>query len=259
VRHVGVVAAHLGSLTLLLVGTSASAGAVAAKLVAAGFPPWSAPLALPAAALVVAVPVAAGAWWSMTRLADHLAAEVVPAGAVGTDAARGLVQASVRLLVLLGSVVPAIAISRPFLGAWAGGTVVPLLVVAGAAALVWRRAGEVVPESLSAADELSKLLGPDAPEHAPPGAATGAASTAPPSPGMVGVRLLAGAPAVGRTLAELDLRAVTGASVVAVGRAGAAVISPTGHERLCADDLLGLVGAPEALERARAHLLGPAR
>lgn len=253
VRHVGVVAAHLGSLTLLLVGTSASAGAVAAKLVAAGFPPWSAPLALPAAALVVAVPVAAGAWWSMTRLADHLAAEVVPTGAAGTDAARGLVRASVRLLVLLGSLVPAIAISRPFLGAWAGGTVVPLLVVAGAAALVWRRAGEVVPESLSAADELSKLLGPEAPAHAPPGAAP----TAPPAPGMVGVRLPAGAPAVGRTLAELDLRAVTGASVVAVGRAGAAVVSPTGHERLCADDLLGLVGAPEALERARAHLLGP--
>jgi CPA2 family monovalent cation:H+ antiporter-2 len=56
--------------------------------------------------------------------------------------------------------------------------------------------------------------------------------------------------AVGRTLAELDLRARTGATVVTIQRHGQRVVLPTGHERLEPGDVLALVGSEEALARA---------
>jgi CPA2 family monovalent cation:H+ antiporter-2 len=252
VAHVRRLSAHMASLTGLLVCTALAEPAVTGRLSAAGAPPWAAPLALPLAALVVAAPLGAGAVWAMKALADHLANELVPGDRAGTEAARRLVRANIRLLVALGSLLPSAAIVRPFLGAWAAGTAVAVLVVVGAAVLVWRRAGEVVPESLTAAGELARLLGPEPAATTPP--------SEPPlvlEPGIVCLRLTEGARAVGRTLAELDLRAVTGASVIVVARAGGEVVSPSGHERLAAHDLLGLVGAQEAIERARSVLLGP--
>lgn len=247
VRHARRLSGHMASLTGLLLATALAEPAVTTRLAAAGAPSWAAPLALPAAALVLAIPLGAGAFWASQALADHLADELVPPERAGTEAARRLVRANVRLLVALGSAIPAAALTRPFLGAWAGGTAVAVLLVAGAAFLVWRRAGEVVPEQLTAAGELSRLLGPDPVSHAPAAA---------PEPGITGVRLPPQAPAVGQTLAELDLRAVTGATVIAIARATGEVVSPSGHERLAESDVLGLVGAPEAVERARALLLG---
>ncbi len=64
------------------------------------------------------------------------------------------------------------------------------------------------------------------------------------------------APADGATLAELNLRCQTGATVVAISRGDTTIPLPTGHERLQADDLVAVSGSQEALERARAVLAG---
>jgi CPA2 family monovalent cation:H+ antiporter-2 len=62
-------------------------------------------------------------------------------------------------------------------------------------------------------------------------------------------------PAVGRTLAQLNLRAVTGATVLAIVRGGAGV-RPTADEPLHAGDVLALAGTQEAMAAATRAVLG---
>jgi CPA2 family monovalent cation:H+ antiporter-2 len=81
-------------------------------------------------------------------------------------------------------------------------------------------------------------------------------------------RLAPGSPAVGRTLRELDLRGVTGATVLAITRPAAVGGEgvdqgpeprlPTGREVLAAGDVLALAGTQEAVDAARALLAPPA-
>jgi CPA2 family monovalent cation:H+ antiporter-2 len=73
--------------------------------------------------------------------------------------------------------------------------------------------------------------------------------------GEVGaLRLSPSSPAVGHTLAELDLRARAGASAIAITRAEGGVVTPTGREVLRADDVLALAGTSAALVAARLAL-----
>src|SRR5467141_2827026 len=63
-------------------------------------------------------------------------------------------------------------------------------------------------------------------------------------------------PAVGRTLASLNLRGATGATVLAIARGGEGVLVPTGHEQLRVHDVLALAGTEEAVAAARGLLSG---
>jgi CPA2 family monovalent cation:H+ antiporter-2 len=65
----------------------------------------------------------------------------------------------------------------------------------------------------------------------------------------------AGAATVGKTLAELDLRCRSGATVVAIGRPGQTVTLPTGHEALQQGDVVALSGSPDAVARAKSLLM----
>jgi len=97
----------------------------------------------------------------------------------------------------------------------------------------------------------------------PPGAPP--ASQGPPDldrllPGLgapVPVTLDPGCRAVGQTLATLNLRAATGATVLAIVRDGAGVLA-TADEPLRAGDLLALAGTSDALSAAQQLLLAPA-
>ena len=60
---------------------------------------------------------------------------------------------------------------------------------------------------------------------------------------------------VGRSLADINLRGATGATVLAIQRGEDAVLTPTGHDTLIAGDVLVLTGTSEAIEAAR-ELLG---
>jgi CPA2 family monovalent cation:H+ antiporter-2 len=61
----------------------------------------------------------------------------------------------------------------------------------------------------------------------------------------------AGAWAVGKTLAMLNLRAATGATILAISRDGQTVSMPSGHDPLVAGDTLALAGAEHAVEAAK--------
>jgi CPA2 family monovalent cation:H+ antiporter-2 len=67
----------------------------------------------------------------------------------------------------------------------------------------------------------------------------------------VSLQLAGGSPAIGKTLAELNLRGLTGATVLAIRRGDDAVLVPSGHERLMIGDRLAVAGTREAVEAAR--------
>jgi monovalent cation:H+ antiporter-2, CPA2 family len=64
------------------------------------------------------------------------------------------------------------------------------------------------------------------------------------------IQLIAGSPAIGKTLGQLDLRGETGATVIAVVRDGNSKVSPGANYALAEDDTVILVGTPKKLQRA---------
>ncbi|MGH7287286.1 MAG: cation:proton antiporter regulatory subunit, partial [Myxococcota bacterium] len=75
---------------------------------------------------------------------------------------------------------------------------------------------------------------------------------------LVPISLSDSSPAVGRTLAELDLRSLTGATVLAIRRGDAGLTAPGASAVLRPGDVLALTGTEEAIEAAGAILLGEA-
>jgi CPA2 family monovalent cation:H+ antiporter-2 len=67
----------------------------------------------------------------------------------------------------------------------------------------------------------------------------------------VSIELHAGSSVVGRTLAEVKLRGLTGATILAIERGGESVVVPAGHERLKAGDVLAVAGTHASIEAAR--------
>lgn len=70
------------------------------------------------------------------------------------------------------------------------------------------------------------------------------------------VILTAGSPAIGKLIRELELRTKTGASIVAIERAGVNNVNPGPDEELQVNDQVLLLGSVAQLEKARKHLLG---
>ena len=66
-----------------------------------------------------------------------------------------------------------------------------------------------------------------------------------------------GSPAVGRSLAELNLRAITGATLLAITRGEQGILVPTAKQVLRAGDVLALAGTHDAIDAARALLTQP--
>jgi CPA2 family monovalent cation:H+ antiporter-2 len=68
---------------------------------------------------------------------------------------------------------------------------------------------------------------------------------------VTAVALGSGNGSVGKTLKQIDLRAQTGATVIAIERPGSAVVYPTADEALLENDVVVLTGSQEAVSAAR--------
>jgi CPA2 family monovalent cation:H+ antiporter-2 len=75
---------------------------------------------------------------------------------------------------------------------------------------------------------------------------------------LAAVILTANAPAIGKLIRELELRTKTGASIVAIERAGVNNVNPGPDEELQQHDQVLLLGSAAQLEKARKHLLSDA-
>ena len=205
-------------------------------------------------ALVAAAPLLAGLALTARRAGLLLSDALLAApedGGPRTPAVRWLVQRLVQTLALLALGLPIMALTQPFLPT-AQLLILLVAVQAVLAVLVWRQARSLQGEIGAGAGLLARaMLGrvnPGDAAHAD--APTPLAALGEP----VGVRLRADSPGVGRSLVELNLRAVTGATVLAIHDASGAARLPDGHRPLEAGELLMLAG-PRAAEDAAARLL----
>ena len=74
----------------------------------------------------------------------------------------------------------------------------------------------------------------------------------------VSCRVAPGSEADGKSLAELNLRGRTGATVLAIHRGQGDVIFPSADERLSSGDVLALAGPSEAVDAAKRLLTAAA-
>jgi CPA2 family monovalent cation:H+ antiporter-2 len=197
------------------------------------------------------------------RLARILAAEVIPQGQDGGldlgTAPRRVLFLTLELAIVLVVGLPLAALLGPFLPGGGALLAVPVLLIAF---MVWRatqnlhghvRAGsELIVEALARQGRRAPT------EHEEPARLDVVEAMLPGFAGLAPVTLDATSPAIGRSLAELNLRAMTGASVLAITREGGGTAYPSPSETLRAGDVLALAGSAEAVAAARALLMGTA-
>jgi CPA2 family monovalent cation:H+ antiporter-2 len=213
-------------------------------------------------AAALAAPFCVGVVRLARGLGMLLAEAALPPKAQGkldlAAAPRRALVVTLQLTIFLLVGAPLVALTQPFLPGFLGAAVLLLLLVVLGVGF-WRsttnlqghvRAGsQVIIEALAAqshvksagthSDSLEKL-------H-------------PVLPGLgepTSIQLEGTSPAVGRTLAELNLRGMTGATVLAIRRGEAGVVIPTAREQLQAGDVLALAGTHDAIDAARAVLTG---
>jgi CPA2 family monovalent cation:H+ antiporter-2 len=244
---------------------------IAGALFARGLARWAArvgggPLVarvvLIAATLALLFPFVLGAVRMARALAAALAAEALPAppDARTLDLAaapRRALVVTLQIAILLCAGVPLVAVTQPFLPRYEGMAIL-LLSLALLAVALWRSATNLEGHVRAGAQVfLEHLAAQSGAEASGPHRADGA-EPRPELPGLgnaQAIRLGADASAIGKTLRGLDLRGLTGATVIAIERQPADVVYPTAEEKLRPGDTLVVTGSAEAVAAAR-ELLG---
>jgi monovalent cation:H+ antiporter-2, CPA2 family len=206
-------------------------------------------LAILAVALACAAPFATGIARRVVQIARLLALEIVPDRGTGLDlgrAPRRALTLTIELALALVIAVPLVAITQPFLS---GGAFAVLAVLLVLAAITYRSIVDFHGHVRAGSELLLELYSlPANPEEPKPSPLPGFEDT-------VSLRLEPTAPAVGQSLAALDLRARTGATVLAIARGDGGLATPSPTEPLRAGDVLAIAGSTEAIAAAR-ELLG---
>ncbi len=211
-----------------------------------------------AAAGAAALPFCIGMLTSTGRLAMQFASEVVPGGgAEGLDlgrAPRRLLAVTLQLAGLLLAGLPLVALTTPFLP---GATAVLVLAVALAVLglAFWRRARDLHGHVRASAHVILEALATQTANE--PGHGTAETGTPFDLPGITDWQRIVVPPesaAIGQSLAQLELRGTTGATVLAIQRGSEGLVVPSAHEPLRAGDVLALAGSSEAVAAARSLL-----
>jgi CPA2 family monovalent cation:H+ antiporter-2 len=229
-----------------------------------------------AAAAALSLPFLVGIVQVARRFGISVAAIAFPdGGGANPDLAAAprralVVTLQLACVLLVGA--PILAITQPFLNGWEGAAALTLLLAALGVAF-WRSAtnlqGHVRAGAQVIVEVLASQLQPAPGTSVTTAATTTPATTPPPAtqsatpvefdrllPGLgtpVAFPLAPDSTAVGKTLAQLNLRAATGATVLAIVRGEQGVL-PTADQPLLAGDVLALAGTQEALAAARALL-----
>jgi CPA2 family monovalent cation:H+ antiporter-2 len=221
-----------------------------------------------AGATIIAIPLIIGMVRSARMLGFVLAVRALPmAGRRRADFAAAPRRALVTMLqlgTLLIVGAPIIAITQPFIPRFPGFSLLGLMVIILGIAF-WRSALNLQEHAKAGAEVIVSALTPRLSttddeedlyrtmEHV----AIMLPGLGEPMP----VRISETSPAVDRSLAELNVRGKTGATILAItrqGEAGARVIVPSGREIVRAGDIIALAGSQEAVDAA-AEMLAVSR
>jgi CPA2 family monovalent cation:H+ antiporter-2 len=219
-------------------------------------------------ALLLVTPFVLGIARTGRRLAGLLAGAALPR-AKGLDRAaapRGALILTIEITILLLTGLPILAVTEPFLPPFRG-AVVLAAVLCFLAIAAWRSAQNLEGHVRAGSELLIEAVRSTLPpEHATvemqiptlEGMADRFATATHMLPGIgmpTPFRMEREHYGVGKSLAELALRARTGATVLAITRGGLGIPAPSKTERLEADDTLVLVGTHEAVNAARRALI----
>ena len=250
----------------IVIGASLEAGRSAALIHdSIGLSERLARAVVPTVAAIIGLPLLIG----LTRTARHLgvalAQKAIPApkpGDVDVGAApRRALVVTLQLAILAVIAIPIVAITLPFLPSYRY-ALVPLALVAIPAVAFWRSAMNLQGHAKAGAEIIAMKIGSgmaDAPANGDDPFATDMERVRLALPGLgdpVSVRIGESSPASDLTLAELNLRGVTGATVLAILRDGEQVLVPSGHDRVRKGDVLAVAGSEESVAAARELLTG---
>jgi CPA2 family monovalent cation:H+ antiporter-2 len=219
-------------------------------------------------ALVVAAAalISAPFWIGMVRMSRalgfELAERVFPSAKLEqTDLAaapRRLLVVTLQLAIVLFVGIPLVAITQPFVPTLRGAAVLVFLLALLAFAF-WRNATNLQGHTRAAAQAMVQAISRQTTKGRAMEAdrlhsenkleevnriITGLGEP-------VSIEIRPGTSVVGRTLAEIKLRGLTGATILAIEREGESVVVPAGNERLCAGDVLAVAGTHSAIDAAR--------
>jgi monovalent cation:H+ antiporter-2, CPA2 family len=229
--------------------------------------PTVARVAVVASAIGLSVPLLAGIGRLAHQLGRTLALLALPAAEgsapdLATAPRRALLVA-IQLGIVLAVGVPLLAVTQPFLG----GAYAPLLLFALLLALgvsLWRGASELHGHVRAGAQAILEVLVEQArmggSARAQARRESGQDSLAPIRellPGMgepTSFELEGASPAIGKTLAQLNLRGRTGATVLVIQRGLDGLLVPTASEVLKVGDRLALAGSRAAITAAKSLL-----
>ncbi len=245
-------------ITGLLVGTALALGVVSSTLAERfGLSPMLARTAVLLSGGLLAVPFGIGLATSVQRLARLLSEGVMPPVARGKVDQAAPPRRTLALAIEIGVVVlvgiPVVIVSQPFVPYGGAAVVAVLLLLMGIA--FWRNASDLRGHALAGAELVVHVLG----RQGMPGHEDDLSRVEELLPGLgflEPVRLEEGTPADGKSIGTLNLRGLTGATVVALVRGDDRIAFPPAATRLAAGDLVALTGSHDAVAAAR-RLLNP--
>jgi CPA2 family monovalent cation:H+ antiporter-2 len=243
-------------LAAVFVGTTALRQPLVRAVEAIGVPARIAFGALVLLSLGVALPFGVGLVTSARRLAARLAELALPTchGVDQAHAPRGVLTTVLLIALVLVVAVPMLALTAPFLSAW------PIVLVAGGLLLLlaisfWRSARNLDTHAHAGAELIVDVIarqGRDKDEHH----VEMLQEMLPGLGSIVPFTVEAGSAAVGQSLSDLNLRGMTGVTVVALVRGTHRIVFPKADEVLQEGDVLALTGSHEAIGTAHRMLLG---
>jgi CPA2 family monovalent cation:H+ antiporter-2 len=208
---------------------------------------------------LVTVPLIFGLITSARALGNRLARRAFADAQKGkvdpADAPRRALVILIQVAVVLAVGIPVVAITEPFLPPYQGAFVLAVLMLLLLAAL-WRNASNLQGHARAGAQIIASAL---ANQMASVDGASDETTLLEDVnailPGLgepVAIRVIPQSIAVGKSLAQLNLRGATGATVLAIRRGAEQIPTPLGREVIRANDVVAVAGAHDALAVARA-------
>jgi CPA2 family monovalent cation:H+ antiporter-2 len=242
----------------LSIGASITAGPLGALLAArTNLAPFHARALIAGGAVLLSVPFLVGILRTGRILGQTLSGRAFPLPEskrldMAAAPRRALVVA-IQLTTVMVVGAPLVAITQPFLPAFAGvGVLLASVIVLGV--IIWRSAADLQGHVRAAAEAIVAAIGHQSRQAEPKEAESALQHAYQLLPGLgepVPVRIDLASPFAGRRLSDIGLRGRTGATVIAISRGKDVVLVPDGHEVLRAGDVVALAGTRTAIEAAR--------
>lgn len=256
-RYVRLLVSEAIVLAAIIVGTSLIIPFVLPRLKVLGIDPQVGRWIVTAVGATIAFPFCYGMVRAARRLALAMSVQAFPAVAEGAvdlgKAPRRALVITLEIAIVLVVGIPLVAITLPFVPSYSGPVFLTVILILIGISF-WRSATDLQGHVRATSDLVVEALsrhsaGPDRNtlervQEMLPGIGT-----------LFPVTLAQGSPAAARSLAELNLRGQTGATVVALLRGSERMVFPEATTRLQAGDLLALTGSQDAISSARALLL----